>query len=125
MTHSFPVAEEVDETIETVESACYTGSQEGARKCLGWAGMGWPWHCDPVAPVAGSWKAKAAWPDAPRSQAAPTGKREEAPSGLPKLPTTLSVLVDVPAALIKHCGPKQTLGNCSILNAVGVGKNKF
>ena len=73
--------------------------------------------------LAGSWKT--AWPDAPRSQAAPTGKREEAPSGLPKLPTTLSVLVDVPAALIKRCGPKQTLGNCSILKAVGVGKNEF
>ena len=90
---------------------------------LGWDGlaMGLP----PRGACGWLLEGKQAWPDAPRSQAAPTGKREEAPSGLPKLPTTLSVLVDVPAALIKHCGPKQTLGNCSILNAVGVGKNKF
>ena len=94
--------------------------QGSAWAGLGWAGRGTatPWRL---------WLApgRQAWPDAPRSQAAPTGKREEAPSGLPKLPTTLSVLVDVPAALIKHCGPKQTLGNCSILKAVGVGKNEF
>ena len=75
MTNSFSVAEEVDETIETVESASYTGSQEGARKWLGWAGLA----------VALPRRGARGWllgrqlgqPDAPRcQQAAPPGKRE-------------------------------------------------
>ena len=130
MTNSFPVAEEVDETSasKTTEDSSPPVTTQSVRKeqGSGWARLGWPGRGTgtPWLLLAGSLAmARQPLPNpatppqaAPRSQAAPPGKREEATTpyppyigiqhqlgrfALPKLPTTLStaLLLAAPAWL--------------------------
>ena len=104
MTNSFPVAEEVDETSasKTTEDSSPPVTTQSVRKeqGSGWARLGWPGRgtgtpwlllAGSLAMAMATGKTACAQPShptsppqaAPRSQAAPPGKREEATTPYP------------------------------------------